>query len=336
MYLCDKDIKARLSEIRIESDAPNDLFDPQTQIQPSSIDLRLSNIFWKPMKGRSIDLRKRHLMELEPRRYWKKRTLLHDDCITLKPGQLLLGRTSEEFSIPKDCAGKIEGRSSFARMGLGVHCTGDYINPGYRGRMPLELFNFGPNAIKIFPYIPICQLILVRLSDTPERLYGVKELQSKYMNDDGGPSYWWRDKRIHKLQDVFHSKDVALTIQEYILKRIGIQEPEIIERFEKTVSRLHELEKENADALLDAFAQKEDALRKKDKLTHGLSLALFWCLASVSIGSLFVTPYKLIHYVIWVVTIVLLWPFIVATREPSKVYLGTRELEELKRKDSIE
>lgn len=330
MYLCDKDIKACLAQMAIESDDPNDPFDPQIQIQPSSVDLRLSNVFWEPTKGRSIDLRKRHLMELEPRRYWKKRTLQHDECITLKPGQLLLGRTSEEFSIPKNCAGKIEGRSSFARMGIGVHCTGDYINPGYRGRMPLELFNFGPNAIKVFPHIPICQLILIRLSSTPDRLYGVAELQSKYMNDDGGPSYWWRDKRIHKLQEVFQSKDIALTVQEDILKRIGIQEPEVIERFEKVVFRLPEPQKENAETLLDVFAQKEDALRKRDKCVHGLAVAFFPLLASAAAAAFLVSPYAAAHYVLWTITACSFWPFIVALREPSKEYLGTKDLKELK------
>jgi deoxycytidine triphosphate deaminase len=333
MYLCDKDIKSRLTEIRFQSDEPNAPFDTGTQIQPSSIDLRLSNIFWEPTRGRSIDLRKRHLMELEPRRYWKKRMLRHNECITLKPGQLILGRTSEEFSIPKDCAGKIEGRSSFARMGIGVHCTGDYINPGYRGRMPLEIFNFGPNSIKVFPHIPICQLVLIRLSDVPERLYGVAELQSKYMNDDGGPSYWWRDKRIEKLQELFQSKDVTLMVQEDILKRLGIQEPEVIERFEKVVLKLKEPQKENADTLLDVFSHREDALRKLDKCIHGFALALFPLLASVAAGAFLVRPFTDTHFIIWTLTVLTVLPFFAALREPHKEYLGCKELEELKRRN---
>ena len=331
MYLCDKDIKARLADMQIECDAPDEPFDPEIQVQPSSIDLRLSNIFWEPIKVHSIDLRKRYLMELEPRRYWKKRTLRNNECITLKPGQLLLGRTYEEFSIPKDCAGKIEGRSSFARMGLGIHCTGDYINPGYRGRMPIELFNFGLNAIKIFPYIPICQLMLVQLSGTPDRLYGVVELQSKYMNDDGGPSYWWRDKRIRKLQEAFQLKNVDLTIQEDIMRQIGIQEPEIIERFEKVIFRLREPQKENADALLEHFAQKENATRERDKCKQGFAKALFPLLASAGVGIFFIKPVTALHYIFWITAALSLWPFYKATIEPTKEYLGTRELEELAR-----
>src|SRR5205085_4347843 len=120
--------------------------------------------------------------------------------IVLKPSEMLLGRTYEIFTIPKDHAGKLEGRSSFARLGLAVHCSADFINPGYRGHMPLQLINFSRSSIRVFPLIPICQLILVRLSSTPTRVYGDRELSSKYMDDDGGPSYWWRDKRIKSLK----------------------------------------------------------------------------------------------------------------------------------------
>lgn len=333
MYLCDKDIKTRIAEMRIESDALDAPFDPGTQVQPSSIDLRLSNIFWEPIGRRPIDLRKSYLMELEPRRYWKKRILRLNDCITLKPGQLLLGRTSEEFSMPSGCAGKIEGRSSFARMGLGVHCTGDYINPGYRGRMPLELFNYGPNSIKVFPHIPICQLILIGLSNIPERLYGVAELQSKYMNDDGGPSYWWRDKRIEKLHKLFQTKDVTLGVQEDILKRVGVQEPEVIERFEKVVLGLKEPQKENADSLLDVFTSAEDTLRRRDKCIAGVALALFPLIASATVGSIFIKPFSSTHVVLLILTVLTAWLFFAALSEPNKEYLGNKEMVELRRKN---
>src|SRR5208337_5350450 len=95
----------------------------------------------------------------------------------------------------------------------------------------------GTSAIRIFPFIPICQLILIKLTSLPSRLYGTEELQSKYMDDDGGPSYWWRDKRIRALQQVFTEKSVELFVQERILEKIGIQEPEIIERFERFITK---------------------------------------------------------------------------------------------------
>ncbi|MEW6621008.1 MAG: dCTP deaminase [bacterium] len=237
MYLCDKDIYKKLPEINFVANNSENPFVPDDQIQPCSVDLRLDNIFWIPRKRFTIDLRKTKLLEIEPRRYYKKVILNKGEHITLKPGKLLLGRIYEEFTIPNECAGKISGRSSFARLGIMIHLTGDFINPGYRGHMPLQLINFGNNPIKIFPYIPICQLQLVKVSDLPNRLYGVSELQSKYMNDDGGPSYWWRDKRIKKLQKALGEVNVAISIQESILQIIGKQEPEVIERLEKRLSK---------------------------------------------------------------------------------------------------
>lgn len=223
MYLCDRDIIELLPQLKICTDNKDFPFVPDEQIQPCSIDLRLSNVFWIPARRGAIDLRKSRLLELSPRRHWKKVVLKPGESITIKPDRLLLGRIYEKFAMPVQSAGEIEGRSSFARMGLMVHCTGDFINPGYRGHMPLQLVNLGPNAIKVFPYVPICQLKLVRLSGRPARLYGERELQSKYMDDDGGPSYWWRDKRIRRLQKTLGEIDIAIAIQNSILDTIGFR-----------------------------------------------------------------------------------------------------------------
>jgi hypothetical protein len=144
-------------------------------------------------------------------------------------------------------------------------------------------------------------------------------------------SRWWRDKRIQKLQEVFQTKDVALAVQEDILKRVGIQEPEVIERFERVVFGLSEPQKENADALLDIFVKTEDKLRRLDKSVHGFAVALFPLVASAAIGSFFVSPVTAAHVAIWIYTLLTAWPFFAALREPKKEYLGEKELAKLKR-----
>ncbi len=80
-----------------------------------------------------------------------------------------MGRVYEKLHIPERYAGKIEGRSSFARLGLSIHATGDFINPGWSGFMPLQLYNAGEYPIVITPYLPLCQLMLIPLSGLPER-----------------------------------------------------------------------------------------------------------------------------------------------------------------------
>lgn len=329
MYLSDKDIQGKLQEMAIECDNPEHPFSESEQIQPCSLDLRLSNIFWEPVKMRAFDLRRSRLLDLDPRRYWKKRILGKGEYISLKPRKMLLGRIYENLTVPAMCAGKIEGRSSFARMGLSIHCTGDFINPGYRGHVPLQLFNLSPNTIKIYPYIPIGQLMLVQISSLPSRLYGQEELQSKYLDDDGGPSYWWRDKRIRKLQTTFREVDVSIQIQEAILERIGMQEPEIVERFERFIGKTRLSKIDNADTLIEQFVRSEDRLKLKDKLVKGICFALFPILASASIGAVYYEKaFGLTHYFLWVSTVLSLAPFVYVLRDTPKQYLGESELKE--------
>lgn len=330
MYLSDNQIREKWDELAIQCDNPQCDLNCSDNIQPCSIDLCLSNVFWEPVKHKSIDLRKSSLLELAPRRYWKKRVLRSNECITLKPGKLLLGRLSAKLTIPNDCAGKIVGRSSFARLGLGIHCTGEFINPGYRGHMPLELFNYSPNPIKIFSYIPICQVMLIRLTSTPSRFYGEEELHSMYMDDDGGPSYWWRDKRIRSLQDSFSDKNVELFVQERILRKIGVQEPDIIERFEAFVERNPEISNENAELLIEEFGRYEDKLRSKDKVLGVISLAALPTMAGISLSIAF-SPISFLHYIMWGIFLVSVWPFIWASKRMPKQYLGSIELLELNR-----
>lgn len=335
MYLSDVDIKAKFSEMNIICDNSDYPFNLDEQIQPCSIDLRLSNVLWEPLPAESIDLRRSRLLELSPRQFWKKRILQKGEYITLKPGKFILGRTYEKFTIPSDCGGKIEGRSSFARLGLGVHCTGDFINPGYRGHMTLQLFNYCLNPIKIFPHIPICQLFLIKLSSNPSRLYGEKELQSKYMDDDGGPSYWWRDKRIKKLQNIFREVDISIQMQENILNKIGNQEPDIIERLEKYVEKSSPSNRENTEILLESFTKSEDQLRVKDKIIKGIYYTFFPVSASASLGSIFTQPFIFVHYILWGITLLSLYPFVCSLRETPKQYFGESELKNIQKNQTI-
>jgi deoxycytidine triphosphate deaminase len=101
---------------------------------------------WREIK---IDLGRSSIHELDPIRDWKRFEVNEGQFVTLKPGQTIMARVYERFRMPDDCAGKIEGRSSFARLGLAVHCTGDFINPGWEGYMPLQLSNVGPYPLRL-------------------------------------------------------------------------------------------------------------------------------------------------------------------------------------------
>lgn len=329
MYLCDNDIKLKLPELDIETSNPEFPFEPEVQIQPCSIDFKLNNVFWVPKKRITIDLRKSKLLEIHPRRYYRKIVLKKGEFYTLKPGKTIFSSIYENITIPSDCAGKISGRSSFARLGIMVHLTGDFINPGYRGHMPLQIVNLNSNSIKIFPYIPICQMQLVKLSGVPERFYGNTVIQSKYMNDDGGPSYWWRDQRIKKLQDIFSQVDLSISIQNSVLEIIGNQEPEIIERLETRISKCKQSEIENCSSILNDFAKYEDRRRMLRKIGIYSARGLFPILFSASIGILFTNPYDLMHYVIWIITVLSIPITIYAFSTEIGSHLGKYELEKI-------
>lgn len=335
MYLIDKEILAVLDQLHVETDNPDFPFSRGEQVQPCSIDLRLSNVFWLPTgKRTAIDLRRSKLAEVSPRRHWRRVVLKPHESHTIRPGDILLGRTYEKFLMPHMYAGKLEGRSSFSRMGLAVHCTGDFINPGWHGHMPLQLVNRGPHSIKVFPYLPICQLMLIRLSDRPEKLYGAEELQSKYMDDDGGPSYWWRDKRVKHLHERLNQRDVTLGMQQTILKTIGTQEPGVLERFERYIDTRALNALDNVEVLLDSFAHSEDRRRVLDKIwrwAHAVPLAFT---AGLSAKLLIEQPYGRKHYITWIITFLAL---ILAARVftiNEGDYLGEKELRKLRNTSS--
>jgi len=81
----------------------------------------------------------------------------------LKPGELVLGMTEEKLTLPADIAGSLEGRSRFARMGLMVHITASFLQPGIRDtRQVFEIFNASRNAIKLRSGLRIAQVVFER------------------------------------------------------------------------------------------------------------------------------------------------------------------------------
>jgi deoxycytidine triphosphate deaminase len=327
MYLCDSHLRQLLPEIQVVAEDGAEPFRPDDQVQPSSIDLRLSAVFWRPLRRFTIDLRRPRLLEVHPRRYYRKVVLGTGETILLRPFELLLGRTLEEFSVPNGYAAELTGRSSFSRLGLMVNATGGYINPGWRGRMPLQLVNFGPNPIRLVAGLPICQVRFARLTDLAARPYGDPALQSTYLDDDGGPSYWWRDKRIKTLHTLLAERLVEERIQRALYSAIGPREPEVIERLEQCVARTRMAEVHNAEALLEDFAASEERRRGYRRLAINLSRGSF----TVGItASLWVAnklpPVQWWHVATWCGAICLATLSVYAFRSEVGDHFGTAEL----------
>lgn len=90
------------------------------------------------------------------------RKIIVKDSYIIKPGELILGITKEKITLPGNLAGWLNSRSRFARLGLMVHITAPFIQPGESGKQVLEIYNSGPNNLELIPGQKLCQLILSR------------------------------------------------------------------------------------------------------------------------------------------------------------------------------
>lgn len=94
------------------------------------------------------------------------------ETLTVQPGQTLLGITSEKITLGNGLSGWLEGRSRFARVGLLVHISASFMQPGISNHQVLEISNFGPIPLKLFPNTPMCQFIFQRC-ESPGQYTGV-------------------------------------------------------------------------------------------------------------------------------------------------------------------
>jgi deoxycytidine triphosphate deaminase len=330
MYLSDKELLAKLADLEIEC-PPDHPFDQASQVQAASIDLRLSAVFWSPRRGVTIDLLREKAIQFQPRKFWDRHEHLRSQPVVLKPGEMILGRVLERVTIPRDCAGKFTGRSSYSRLGLMVHCTGDFANPGYRGHMPLQLVNMSNQTLKVYPFMSICQLMLVQLTSTSDRKYGGADQASKYMNDDGGPSYWWRDKYIKELQHALAGADANEAMEQKIYSRLADVDAEVLERLAGFIRRRGNLKDQTVDRLLADFGHNEDALRRRSEISSNWLLAIPFAAIGLAVTAWFTFDAHTWVKVASSIFALASFYFVYLTfwRERPTAFLGTREIKSL-------
>jgi dCTP deaminase len=169
--LADRDIRAELEagRVRIEPYDPVDL-------QPSSVDLHLDRSFrvFRNNRYAYIDVRQSQpdLTELL--------TVAGDEPFILHPGEFVLGQTVEWVELPDDLVARLEGKSSLGRLGLLIHSTAGYVDPGWKGNLTLELSNVANLPIALYQGMRIGQISFFRMSSPVERPYGSPGLRSKY------------------------------------------------------------------------------------------------------------------------------------------------------------
>jgi dCTP deaminase len=112
----------------------------------------------------------------------------------LHPGEFVLGSTLEVVGLADDIVARLEGKSSLGRIGLLIHSTAGFIDPGFRGQVTLELSNVANLPIAIYPGMKIGQVSFYQLSTPAEHPYGSPGAGSKYQGQSGPtPSRVHRD-----------------------------------------------------------------------------------------------------------------------------------------------
>lgn len=185
MILSDRDIEIALREGHIVIEP---LDDPENQIQPASVDLRLGEefILIRPKKKVRLKRLKPSFIDtadLTTAEEFTTRVTAKDGFI-LKPGEFALGTTLERVVIPEHIAARVEGRSSLGRLGIVVHATAGYLDPGFEGQVTLELSNLGEVPVKLYPGRRVCQVVFQEMKTPCRRPYG-PERGSKYWGQSG-------------------------------------------------------------------------------------------------------------------------------------------------------
>ena len=180
MILSDVDIRRRLKEGDLVVEP---LVDPELQIQPASVDLRLGRKFLEFQRTNIPCIHPTSEREVDE--YVSETVVEAHEEFILHPGDFVLGTTAERVAIPDDLIAHVEGRSSLGRLAIVVHATAGLCDPGFRGHITLELSNLGTAPVALTPGMRISQLTFTELSSPAERPYG-PDRGSKYQ-DQGGP-----------------------------------------------------------------------------------------------------------------------------------------------------
>ena len=176
MILSDRDLRAEIAAGRI-------LIEPfdEACVQPSSIDVKVSNLFrvFRNHTAGIIDVKKdmSDLTELVE--------IPADGAFMLHPGEFVLGSTLERVAVPNDLVGRVEGKSSLGRLGLLIHSTAGFIDAGFDGHVTLELANVANLPITLYPGMKIGQVSFMKMTSPAERPYGSGASGSKYQGQRG-------------------------------------------------------------------------------------------------------------------------------------------------------
>lgn len=159
-------------ELRLAIQSGDLLIDPlppydSERWQAASIDLQLDSTIWVQRDNTGNNVTIANVEDLDIGQYLNEYTdminIAATNGFTLMPGGFVIGRTVETVGLSNFLAGRVEGRSRLARLGIGIHITAPKIDPGYNNQITLEIFHVGKTKVLIPVHMTICTLLVERL-----------------------------------------------------------------------------------------------------------------------------------------------------------------------------
>jgi dCTP deaminase len=182
------------------------LINPAEQFGPTSVDLRLGPDF--------MVMRRSNLSHLDPclsettvRRQmseaWREVRLTKGEPFILHPGEFALAATLEHVRIPLDLAARLEGRSTWGRLGLQIHATAGFVDPGFAGALTFELSNVSMVPLSLYPGVRIGQLCFFA-SQTSALPYTAKTYTKYSGKPSTAASAFYKDPEYARLRQANH------------------------------------------------------------------------------------------------------------------------------------
>jgi dCTP deaminase len=182
MVLSDKDIRKYIKAKKIVINPLN-----EAHIRPAAVDLTLHENFrvFRNNSNTHIDVKE----EFDVTELVKAKK---DGSLIIHPREFILGSTREIVMLPPDLIGLLEGRSSLGRIGLIVHATASFVQPGFSGYLTFEMSNISNLPIKLYAGMSVAQLAFLEMSSPVKMDYS--KLKNKYQDQEPPtPSRIWKD-----------------------------------------------------------------------------------------------------------------------------------------------
>lgn len=194
--LSDRDIRRYIVAEKVVTDYA----DLDGQLQPASFDVRLADGMLRP-RSRTYAFFRALLLFLTFRGSWRALftswhvvDVAHVDNIhyqqiqgvyALRPGEFILASTQERLHVPDNLVVRVDGRSTYGRLGITVHVTAGFIDPGFDGTVTLEIYNCGSHTVRLIPGTRVAQLVFDKISSPAQRPYGAPGSNNKYQGQVG-------------------------------------------------------------------------------------------------------------------------------------------------------